>query len=71
MSAALAEYGRKVLLVDYDPQGALSAGLGVNAHDAVTIYDLMLDRKIDPKTAIQHTAVKNLDVIPANFRLLR
>ena len=69
MSAALAEYGRKVLLVDYDPQGALSAGLGVNAHDAVTIYDLMLDRKIDPKTAIQHTAVANLDVIPANIEL--
>jgi chromosome partitioning protein len=69
MSAALAEYGRKVLLVDYDPQGALSAGLGVNAHDAVTIYDLMLDRKIDPKSAIQHTTVKNLDVIPANIEL--
>jgi len=69
MSAALAEYGRKVLLVDYDPQGALSAGLGVNAHDAVTIYDLMLDRKIDTKTAIQHTAVKGLDVIPANIEL--
>ena len=69
MSAALAEYGRKVLLVDYDPQGALSAGLGVNAHDAVTIYDLMLDRKIDPKTAIQHTAVEGLDVIPANIEL--
>jgi chromosome partitioning protein len=69
MSAALAEYGRKVLLVDYDPQGALSAGLGVNAHDAITIYDLMLDRKIDPKTAIQHTAVANLDVIPANIEL--
>ena len=69
MSAALAEYGRKVLLVDYDPQGALSAGLGVNAHDAITIYDLMLDRKIDPKTAIQHTAVQGLDVIPANIEL--
>jgi chromosome partitioning protein len=69
MSAALAEYGRKVLLIDYDPQGALSAGLGVNAHDATTIYDLMLDRKIDPKSAIQHTAVKNLDVIPANIEL--
>lgn len=69
MSAALAEYGRKVLLVDYDPQGALSAGLGVNAHDAITIYDLMLDKTIDPKTAIQHTATPNLDVIPANIEL--
>jgi chromosome partitioning protein len=69
MSAALAEYGRKVLLIDFDPQGALSAGLGVNAHDATTIYDLMLDKNIDPKSAIQHTATPNLDVIPANIEL--
>lgn len=69
MSAALAEYGRKVLLVDFDPQGALSAGLGVNAHDALTIYDLMLDRTIETHAAIQRTAVANLDVIPANIEL--
>ena len=69
MSAALAEYGRKVLLVDYDPQGALSAGLGIVAHDEVTIYDLMLDSSIDPKTAIKHTKIPGLDVIPANIEL--
>jgi chromosome partitioning protein len=69
MSAALAEYGRKVLLVDYDPQGALSAGLGIVAHDEVTIYDLMLDSNIDPKTAIKHTKIPGLDVIPANIEL--
>ena len=69
MSAALAEYGRKVLLVDFDPQGALSAGLGVNAHDALTIYDLMLDRTIETRAAIQRTSVANLDVIPANIEL--
>jgi len=69
MSAALAEYGRKVLLIDFDPQGALSAGLGINAHDAITIYDLMLDRTIDPNTAIQHTKNPNLDVIAANIEL--
>lgn len=69
MSAALAEYGRKVLVIDFDPQGALSAGLGVNAHDAITIYDLMLDRNIDPKTAVQKTSIANLDVIPANIEL--
>ena len=33
LGAALAEYGRKVLLVDFDPQGALSVGLGVNPHE--------------------------------------
>ena len=69
MSAALAEYGRKVLLIDFVPQGALSAGLGINAHDAITIYDLMLDRTIDPNTAIQHTKNPNLDVIAANIEL--
>jgi len=69
MSAALAEYGRKVLLIDFDPQGALSAGLGINAHDAITIYDLMLDRTIDPNSAIQHTKNPNLDVIAANIEL--
>ncbi|MFM2185399.1 MAG: hypothetical protein RIS55_1047 [Actinomycetota bacterium] len=69
MSAALVEYGRKVLLVDYDPQGALSAGLGIIAHDDLTIYDLMLDSNIDPKTAIKHTAIEGLDVIPANIEL--
>ncbi|MEN9956528.1 MAG: hypothetical protein RIR46_136 [Actinomycetota bacterium] len=69
MSAALVEYGRKVLLVDYDPQGALSAGLGIIAHDDLTIYDLMLDSSIDPKTAIKHTAIAGLDVIPANIEL--
>ena len=69
MSAALVEYGRKVLLVDYDPQGALSAGLGIIAHDEITIYELMLDSNIDPHTAIKHTAIPGLDVIPANIEL--
>ena len=43
LGAALAEYGRRVLLVDLDPQGALSAGLGIAAHELDhTIYNLML-----------------------------
>jgi chromosome partitioning protein len=46
----LAEYGRRVLAVDFDPQGALSAGLGVPTHDVPTIYDLLLSRGIDPPT---------------------
>lgn len=69
MSAALVEYGRKVLLIDYDPQGALSAGLGIIAHDEITIYELMLDSSIDPHSAIKHTAIPGLDVIPANIEL--
>jgi chromosome partitioning protein len=69
IAAALAEYGRKVLLVDFDPQGALSVGLGISAMDEPTIYDLLMKRDLDPHTVIQHTVVPNLDLIPANIDL--
>ncbi|MGO2660817.1 ParA family protein [Mycetocola reblochoni] len=69
LGAALADYGRKVLCVDFDPQGALSAGLGVRTHDVTTVYDLLLSSRTDPHTAIQPTNVPGLDVIPANIDL--
>lgn len=69
LGAALARYGRRVLAVDFDPQGALSAGLGVPAHDVPTIYDLMLGNVKDPHLAIQQTSVAGFDVIPANIDL--
>jgi chromosome partitioning protein len=69
LASALAGYGRKVLLVDFDPQGALSAGLGVVAHDIKTIYDLMVEKDLNVEEVIVQTGVKNLDVIPANIDL--
>ncbi len=69
IAAALADYGRKVLLIDFDPQGALSAATGVNANDATTIYDLMMDSKLAIKDAIQNTDNPNMDVVPANIDL--
>ncbi|MFB7252154.1 ParA family protein [Microbacterium sp. NPDC056234] len=69
LAAALAEYGRKVLAVDFDPQGALSAGLGINTHDMLTVYDLLLDTKRDAHDAIVPSSVEGLDVIPANIDL--
>jgi chromosome partitioning protein len=69
LGAALADYGRRVLAVDFDPQGALSAGLGVQTHDVPTIYDLLLSRNVTPADAIQSTNVEGLDVIPANIDL--
>ena len=69
LAASLAEYGRKVLAIDFDPQGALSAGLGVRTHDVPTIYELMLGSIKDPHEAIVHTAFENLHVIPANIDL--
>ena len=70
LGATLAEYGRKVLLVDFDPQGALSVGLGIPAHQLdVTVYNLLTERGHDVRDVIQHTKVENLDVIPANIDL--
>jgi len=69
LAGALAEYGRTVLLVDFDPQGALSAGMGIKSHDVPTIYDLMIGREKDVRQAIQPSNVKGVHVIPANIDL--
>src|SRR4051794_35330153 len=69
LGAALAQYGRRVLAVDFDPQGALSAGLGIQMHDVVTIYDLLIGTVRDPNLAIQQSSIPGLDVIPANIDL--
>ena len=69
LAASLAEYGRRVLAVDFDPQGALSAGLGIQTHEIPTIYDLLLDSKRDPHEVIVASSVEGLDVMPANIDL--
>ena len=70
MGAALAEFGRKVLLVDLDPQGALSAGLGIPHEDLdLTVYNLIIDSDTDVRDAIHHTSVPGLDLVPANIDL--
>ncbi|MCQ9339780.1 ParA family protein [Corynebacterium phoceense] len=70
LGACLAEAGRKVLLVDLDPQGALSAGLGLT-HDEIedTIYDVMLDNQVSIHSAIKRTPIAGLDLVPANIDL--
>jgi chromosome partitioning protein len=69
LGAAFAEYGRRVLAIDFDPQGALTAGLGVQSHDQSTIYDLMIGAVRDAHDVIVPTRVENLDVMPANIDL--
>ncbi|CAM2877624.1 ParA family protein [Actinomyces slackii] len=70
LGAALAEYGRRVLIVDFDPQGAASAGLGINAHELdSTIYDQLVANKPDVGTIIHGTTVHGLDIVPANIDL--
>ena len=70
LGAALAETGRKVLLVDFDPQGSLSVGLGVNPHTLeVSIYNLLLSKEYTPQEVISETTVENLDILPSNIDL--
>ncbi|MBD8703732.1 ParA family protein [Frigoribacterium sp. CFBP9039] len=69
LGASFAEYGRRVLAIDFDPQGALTAGLGVQAHDQATVYDLMIGTERDAHAVIVPTRVENLDVMPANIDL--
>jgi chromosome partitioning protein len=70
LGAALAELGRRVLLVDFDPQGSLSVGLGVNPHTLEhSIYDLLLSRETAIDDVIDRTGVPNLDILPSNIDL--
>ncbi len=70
LGAALAEVGRRVLLVDFDPQGALSVGLGIQTHDLdVTIYNLLVERGHDIRDVITQTRTPGLDLVPANIDL--
>lgn len=69
LAAALAEAGNRVLIVDLDPQGNASTGLGIDTEDReFTTYDLLLD-DIDLKDVIQKTNNKNLSIIPATVDL--
>ena len=59
-----------MLLVDFDPQGALSVGLGIPTHELdVTVYNLLTERGHDVRDVIQQTKVDGLDVLPANIDL--
>ncbi|MHC9520327.1 ParA family protein [Prescottella equi] len=69
LGASLAQYGRRVLLVDLDPQGALSAGLGVAHHDLeLTVHNLLVERtSIDD--VLMRTRIDGLDLLPSNIDL--
>ena len=70
LGAALAGYGRRVLLVDFDPQGALSVALGVPAHDLDrTVYNLLMDEGCAADDVIVSTDVPGLDLMPSNIDL--
>ena len=70
LGASLAELGRKVLLVDFDPQGSLSVGLGLNPHEMeLSIYNLLMDREVSVDEVIVPTGVEGMDLLPSNIDL--
>ncbi|MBS1696594.1 MAG: ParA family protein [Actinobacteria bacterium] len=70
LGAGLAEYGRRVLLVDLDPQGALSAGLGVPHYELDrTIHNVLVEPRVSIDDVLINTRVKNLDLAPSNIDL--
>jgi chromosome partitioning protein len=70
LGAALAEYGRRVLLVDFDPQGALSVGLGIQPHQLDrTVYNLLMERGTGIDDVLLKTNVSGMDLLPSNIDL--
>jgi chromosome partitioning protein len=70
LGAALAEFGRKVLLVDFDPQGSLSVGLGLNPHEmAFSIYNLLMDFNVHLEDVVVPSGVPGMDLLPSNIDL--
>ncbi len=69
LSAALAQQGKKVLIVDVDPQGNATSGVGVNKSELEhSVYDLLVN-SISPENIIIQTQFENLDIIPCNINL--
>lgn len=70
IAGALSQYGRRVLIVDFDPQGAATVGLGINANTVEnTVYTALFDMSVDPHDVIHATDFENIDIMPANIDL--
>jgi chromosome partitioning protein len=69
LSACLAFLGKKVLIIDIDPQGNASSGLGIRKGDLEScVYDVLINDE-DIKSVIQQTGVENLYIVPATISL--
>ena len=68
IAAILAKKGKKVLLIDTDPQGNATSGVGVNKEQEFSVYDVLVG-EIEFEKTLQDTNVKNLKVCPSNINL--
>lgn len=69
VGAYLAKAGKRVLLVDFDPQGNATSGLGIDKQSIDSgVYDVLLG-KVAPERAVIETGIKGLDILPTNAQL--
>lgn len=68
LAASVGKLGKKVLLVDLDPQGNTTSGVGVNKRNTLSVYDALIDLS-DPEKIIKSTKFPCLDVMPSNIGL--
>lgn len=69
LSAALAQLGKKVLIIDTDPQGHATLGLGISTQNKKTLAELLTYESLSPYEIIQKTYIENLDIIPSDLSL--
>ena len=71
LGASLALGGQRVLLIDVDPQGNLTSGVGMKerAAETGTVYEALLDDELDPRELVLKTAVDHLSILAANRNL--
>lgn len=70
LGAALAETGRRVLLVDFDPQASMTVGLGFPAHDLdATVYHLLMHDDVEVSDVLLKTRTENLHLLPSSIDL--
>ena len=68
LSTILAKKGKKVLLIDADPQGNATSGIGISKEIDKSVYDVIIN-DVSIKEAAKKTSIKNLDVCPSNINL--
>ena len=70
LAACLAMRGKEILILDIDPQGNTTSGMGISKKGRDnTIYEILIEENFDPNNAILKTSVERLSIIPASERL--